>query len=231
LLPENSYQHIIIVGAGGHGSELFSYIQDMVAQGQPLHVAGFVDDHKPRGPWGASEIVGNLDDLKERALQHPQQTFHYITAVGDNRVRRQLVQKIDALEAPNITPWTLRHPSAVVAQNVEIGAGTCLAPGTIVTAGARLGQHCIVNVNASISHDCAIGDFVNINPRVALCGGVKVGEGCYVGAGSTIIERLTIGEWTTIGAGATAISHIPAHTTAVGVPARVIKHHISEKSR
>jgi acetyltransferase EpsM len=218
-------EEVIIVGAGGHGSELCSYIQDMAAQGQPVRVAGFVDEHKPRGMWGASEILGDLADLRDLVVQYPRYIYRYIIGIGDNRVRRQLAQRIGNLDLPNLAPWSLRHPGAIVGQDVEIGAGTCLAPGTIVTTRVRIGHHCILNVNASVSHDCVIGDFVNINPRVAICGSVSVGEGCYVGAGSTVIERVTIGEWTTVGAGATVTRAIPAHVTAVGVPARVIKQH------
>ena len=44
-----------------------------------------------------------------------------------------------------------------------------------------------------------------------------------VGMGAQVIQCLTIGEGATIGAGAVVIEDVPAHATAVGVPARVIK--------
>jgi len=78
-------------------------------------------------------------------------------------------------------------------------------------------------VNTSVSHDCVIGDFVNINPGAVVCGNVNVGEGCYIGAGATIIDKVSIGDWSTIGAGAVVIHDIPPYVTAVGVPARVIQ--------
>jgi acetyltransferase EpsM len=216
---------IIIIGAGGHGSELYSYILDLTTQGEQVQMLGFVDDHKPAGSWGTTRILGGFSDLKDLVLQYPQRIYHYITAVGNNRLRQQLVQKIKSLEVPNLLPWTLRHPSALVGRDVEIGAGTCLAPGSIITAQVRIGKHCIVNVNTSISHNCTIDDFANINPRVAVCGDVNIGEGCYIGAGATLIDKVSIGQWTVIGAGATVTRHIPLNVTAVGVPARVIKEH------
>lgn len=219
----DSGYRVVIIGAGGHGIELHAYIRDLVAQGEPIHLVGFVDEHKSRGPLGTTEILGDFDDLASFLNQHPHAVFHYITAVGDNWIRQQFVQKVERLNVYNLVPWTLRHPDAFVGYDVDIGAGTCLAPGSIVTTRVRIGRHCILNVNASVSHDCVIGDFVNINPGAVVCGNVNIGEGCYIGAGATIIDKVSIGEWTVIGAGAVVIDDLPPYVTAVGMPAQVIK--------
>ncbi len=214
---------IVIIGAGRHGSEVYSYIQDLAARDPELHLAGFVDEHKSRGPWLGTEILGNFDDLSGSSHE----SCHYITSTGDNRLRRVFVHKAEALRKPYLQAWSLIHPVANVGRDVEIGIGTCLAPGSIVTTRVRIGRHCILNVNASVSHDCIVGDFVNINPGAVVAGGVRLGEGSYIGAGATIIDEVTIGDWTVIGAGAVVVDDIPAHVTAVGVPARVIKRHVA----
>lgn len=216
-------RRVVIIGAGGHGRELISYIRDLNDQGEHIELVGFIDEHKPRASWEAAEILGDFDDLESLLKQHADSVFHYITAVGDNRVRRQFVARVERFGQQRVTPWTLRHPEAILGNTVEIGVGTCLAPGSIITTRVQLGKHCILNVNASISHDCVIGDFVNINPGAVICGNVHVGEGCYIGAGATIIDKVSIGEWAVIGAGAVVVDDIPPYVTAVGVPARVIK--------
>ena len=218
---------IFILGAGGHGSEVVSYIGDLIAHGEALRLAGAIDEGKARGPWCGTEVLGDFAGLKELAGAQPGVSFGYITAVGDNRLRRQFVRRVTTLGASNLTAWTLRHPQAVVGREVTIGEGACLAPGSILTTRARLGRHCILNVNASVSHDCEVGDFVNINPGAVVCGNVKIGTGCYIGAGATIIERVSIGAWTVVGAGAAVTGDLPAGVTAVGVPARVIKRAVS----
>ena len=214
---------IFVIGAGGHGSELASYIRDLCESGANLRLLGFIDENKDLGPWCGTEILGNLRDCATLVRQQPEVLFHYLTAVGDNQVRRHLAQAVAALGVPNMQAWTLRHPRATIGQEVTIGEGTCLAPGSIVTTQVRLGDHCILNVNASISHDCQVGDFVNINPGAVVCGNVKIGTGCYIGAGATIIDKVSIGAWTVIGAGATVIDDVPAGVTAVGAPARIVK--------
>jgi acetyltransferase-like isoleucine patch superfamily enzyme len=70
-----------------------------------------------------------------------------------------------------------------------------------------------------------VGDFVNLNPASTLAGNTRVADGCFIGAGATVIDRISIGAWTIVGAGAAVVRDLPDHVTAVGVPARVIKTH------
>jgi len=221
-LPEQS---VIIVGAGGHGSELCAYLRSVVWAGDAVQVAGFVDDNKSVGPFLGTELLGGFDGLKEFLADRGKSTFFYITAVGDNKIRMDLVRRIKALDARNLRPYTLRYPGVFVGDLVEIGEGTCLAPGSIVTTRSKIGRHCILNIKTSVSHDCIIGDFVNLNPGVTICGNARIGEGGYIGAGATIIDGVSVGEWSIIGAGAVVVEGIPPHVTAVGAPARVIKRH------
>jgi len=210
-----------VIGAGRHATEIYSYIRDLSAADPRLRLLGFIDEHKPPGPWFGTEIIGNFDDLRHRKHQ----SCRYITSTGNNQLRREFVEKAEALTRPKLLPWSLIHPSSVIGRDVQIGMGTCVAPGGIITTRVRIGRHCILNVNASVSHDCTIGDFVNINPGAVVAGTVRIGDGCYIGAGATVVDEVTIGEWSVIGAGAVVIDDIPPNVTAVGVPAKIIKQH------
>ncbi|HEY0097745.1 MAG TPA: acetyltransferase [Pyrinomonadaceae bacterium] len=221
--PNRTVQ-VIIVGAGGHGSELHAYLRELCVQGSGIEFLGFIDDHRPRGAWGDTEVLGGLACLEE-FLGARVGELHYITAVGSNTLRRTFVERLRRIDEQRLKPWTLQHPRAITGHGVEFGAGTCLAPGSIVTTNARIGSHCILNVNTSVSHDAVVGDYTNLNPGVVVAGNVEIGEGCYIGAGATLIDNVKIGEWSTIGAGAVVIGDIPPRVTAVGVPARVIKYH------
>lgn len=209
---------IVIVGAGGHGLEIEAYLGQI-----PLfQLAGFIDDHKPRGSkWGATTVLGGIADLETIFDRTP---YQYITAVGANRARREMAARLEALGGP-ITAAVLRHPSSSVGEDVEIGQGSCLAPGAIVTTHARIGKHVILNVKASVSHDSVIGDYVNLNPGATICGQVTIGEGSYIGAGATVLNGINIGAWSMIGAGAVVTRDVPSRVTVVGVPARVIQRH------
>jgi len=213
-------QDVVIIGAGGHGSEVHSYLHDLVNAGQPLRLVGFIDDRLPVGPLLGSEILGGLSALGQIGKGHD--TLNYITAFGDNPTRRKIVERLEALQIPGLRPWTLRHSTANIGYEVEIGDGTLLAPGVIVTTRVSVGRHCVLNVNVSVSHDCRIGDFVNINPGVTICGDVAIGDGSFIGAGAVVKEKITIGQGVLVGAGAVVVKDVPDGAKVVGVPASVV---------
>jgi sugar O-acyltransferase (sialic acid O-acetyltransferase NeuD family) len=219
---------VYIIGAGGHGRELNSYLRDLVRAGWQGTLRGFLDDGPAPGANGGVMVVGPVDALRDADLDDAP---GYITAFGDNRLRRKMVDRVESVYRDRLRPWTLIHPSAMVGCGSEIGAGTCLAPASIVTAKTRIGRHAILNVKASVSHDCTVGDFANINPGATICGWVSIGEGAYVGAGAVIKDRINIGPWSVIGAGAVVVRDVPAHATVAGVPARVIRQGREEQER
>lgn len=213
-------QKLVIVGAGGHGAEVSAYVQDILARGWDGELLGFLDDAPSAN---STKVLGPLD----RFVNCPPDFFRnlfYVTAVGNNPSRRNVVNRLHSLYGARLTSWTLIHPTSHVGPEVVIGEGSCLAPGSIATTRARIGKHCILNIKASISHDCIIGDFVNLNPGATICGNVDVGEEAYIGAGATVKERISIGAGSVIGAGAVVVRDVPPRVTVVGVPARIIKH-------
>lgn len=219
-------KNLIIVGAGRHANEVFSYLQDLNNQRPQWRIEGFVDEKKVKIGIEKGKLFIGFEALKKFLKNNSKhKKFYYITAVGDNLARKKFVDNIEHLDCKNIIPTVIKHPSSITGDNVVIGAGTLLAPGAIVTTNVTIGCHCILNVNISISHDCCIGDFVNVNPGAVICGDVKIGSGCFIGAGATIIDKISIGSWTVIGAGAVVTRDLPSGVTAVGVPARIIKKH------
>jgi sugar O-acyltransferase (sialic acid O-acetyltransferase NeuD family) len=215
---------VVVIGAGGHAAEVCSYVADMRAAGAAVRLLGCIDDHKPVGRFGPVDVLGGFNVLED-LLRGRVDRLRCITAVGDNATRRRLVARVDAFGSPQLQWWTLRHPTASVGWDADIGPGTLLAPFSVVTARVQLGAHCILNVKASVSHDAVVGDYVNVNPGAIVAGNVRLGEEAYVGAGATVIEKITIGARTVIGAGAAVVRDLPPAVTAVGVPARVIRSH------
>jgi acetyltransferase EpsM len=218
-------RQLIVVCAGGHASELAAYIRDRQIVGGPIFVRGFVDDHRFEPTYEGAPILGGIEQLGAFLLAHPDDQFSYITAVGDNRARADVVRRVERLGAANLTPWTAQHATAIVGDTVEVGAGTCLGPGAIVTANVTIGEHCILNANSSVSHGSELARFVNVNPGASICADVTLGEGCYIGAGATVTGDVQIGAWSVIGAGSVVTEDVPAHVTVVGAPARIVQRH------
>lgn len=224
-MVEITARPLIVVCAGGHASELASAIRDLQIAGGPVQIQGFVDDHRFESTFEGAPLIGGIDRLGAFLNLHAEEQFWYIAAIGDNRARAAVVRRVEGLGASNLSAWTARHVSALVGDTVQVGVGSRLGPGAIVTARVTIGDHCIVNANSSVSHDVEIASFVNVGPGAAICGGVTIGEGAYVGAGATVADGVHVGAWSVIGVGAVVSGDVPAHVTVDGSPARIVQRH------
>jgi sugar O-acyltransferase (sialic acid O-acetyltransferase NeuD family) len=143
-----------------------------------------------------------------------------VVAIGRNETRERIFA---ALLARNERCVVARHPSAVLAPNVEIGPGAMICAGVLVNTGSRIGADVILNTGCTVDHHNQIGDHAHVGPGVHTGGEVVIGAGAFVGIGAVVMPQRTIGAWSTIGAGAVVTRDIPARVVATGAPARVIR--------
>ena len=206
---------IVIIGAGGFAREVAWLIEDINSVELKWNIAGFVDDNEDiQGKEiNGYKVVGNIEWLKGQDL-------NVVNAIGDPMVRKKVMDRL--IESKNKYP-TLIHPSVICSDLVNIGEGSMVCAGNIITVNIEIGRHVIVNLNCTIGHDAVIGDYSTILPSVNVSGFVKTGECVNIGTGSAIIQGVSIGENTVIGAGAVVVKDLPANCTAVGVPAKPIK--------
>lgn len=100
------------------------------------------------------------------------------------------------------------HPAA------RLGSGLFLDHATSFVAG----ETAVVEDDVSILHEVTLGG----TGKVRGDRHPKVRSGVLIGAGAKLLGNIEIGEGAKIGAGSVVLEDIPAHSTAVGVPARVI---------
>ena len=147
---------------------------------------------------------------------------HCLVAVGHNEVRRRCVRMLGEI-LPGLRFPVAIHPSAVVAEGVELGDGSVVMAGVVINPGCRIGRHCIVNTGVCLDHGSTLGDFVSLAPGVVTGGNVSIGEGSAVCLGAQIIHGMRIGAETVVGAGALVVRPVPAACVAYGSPARRIR--------
>jgi sugar O-acyltransferase (sialic acid O-acetyltransferase NeuD family) len=205
--------HVLIIGAGGHGVVVADLLLRMAEAGSEVAVLGFLDDDPEFEGKSALGIpvVGGLGDLTR--LNHDA----VVVAVGDNRVRQDLSQKLAASGDRFVTA---RHPSSIVAPDVQIGPGTMVCAGVVINPGSIVGAHVILNTGATIDHNARNGDCAHVAPGVLFGGEVTIGRGALIGIGSIVLPRCSVGEWATVGAGSVVTQDVPADATVIGVPAR-----------
>jgi len=102
--------------------------------------------------------------------------------------------------------------------NTRIGGGLLLPHpnGVVIHADARIGPNCL------IFQQVTIGD---------RDGGVPIiGGHVDIGAGARVLGRISVGNHVLVGANAVVLEDIPDRNTAVGVPAKILRHEPREKA-
>jgi sugar O-acyltransferase (sialic acid O-acetyltransferase NeuD family) len=210
-------KRVVIIGSGGHGREVAEILQQQAAQAGDFLVQGFIDENRERH----GQLIDGLPVLGDWDwVAANKEELAVICAVGTPAVARLLVQRARAL---NVGFANAISPSAHISPRATLGEGVVVFPHVVINTGAVIGSYVTLNLAATVSHDTRIGEYCNINPGVHLAGNVTIGAGCYIGMGTNVIQGTSIGPDTVIGAGAVVNRDVPAHVTAVGVPARVIK--------
>lgn len=204
---------LVILGGGGHARVVHATLRLMGAR-----VLGFTDPAPERAGLLARGVVhlgtdDALGELDPRAVE----LVNGIGSTGRTSLRASVFQR--AYER-GFRFRALRHPSAVVADDAELGPGVQVMAGAIVQTGARVGANVLINTGAIVDHDCVIADHVHVAPGAVLSGQVILGEGAHVGAGATVRQGARIGARALVGAGAVVVGDVDPGCTVVGVPAR-----------
>jgi sugar O-acyltransferase (sialic acid O-acetyltransferase NeuD family) len=123
---------------------------------------------------------------------------------------------------------TIIHPHVERSQWIEVGDGTVICAGNILTTNIVLGNHVQINLDCTIGHDVIMGDYATLAPGVHISGCVHLGKRVYVGTGAVILngtqeEPILIDDDAVIGAGACVTKSVPAGLTVVGVPAKPLQ--------
>lgn len=207
---------LYIIGAGGFGREV-AWLVERINQVNPTwNLKGFIDDNE--SIWGSVEgeypVLGGCEYLNSL------NDVYAVCAVGSAKVRKII---IDKLKNDNVKFATLIDPSVLLSKRVEIGEGSIICAGTIITVDIKIGNHVIINLDCTIGHDGVIEDFVTIYPSVNISGMVKVGECTELGTGTQIIQGKKITANTIIGAGTVVVKDCVESGVYVGIPAKKIK--------
>ena len=139
------------------------------------------------GDGGHAKVVRDILHL----MSYAELPNSAIVAIGDNASRKKESERCYAAFVYSMAI----HPTAVIADDTDIGEGTVICAGAIIQPNVKIGKHCIINTGATVDHDCVIGDYAHIAPGAHLCGHVEVGEGALVGVGVGIAPMCKIPAW------------------------------------
>ena len=105
--------------------------------------------------------------------------------------------------------------------------------GIEIHPGAKFGKRVFIDhgMGVVVGETAIVGDDVLIYQGVVLGGTTTqkvkrhptIEKGAIIGAGAKVMGNITVGEFSKIGTGAVVLKDVPANSTAVGMPAKVVK--------
>jgi sugar O-acyltransferase (sialic acid O-acetyltransferase NeuD family) len=196
----------VIIGMGGFASELYHSMNT-----EEKNNTIFMVEDELFNEGKKNTIPMSKFDYKE---------YEVIIAVGDSKVREEIIKKL-----PKETKYfTYVHPSVLIfSDNVEIGDGSIICGGSILTTNIKIGRHSHLNLQTTIGHDTVIGDFFTSAPGVKISGNCKIGNHVYFGTNSSIRERLNVCNDVKIGLNSGVVKNIEESGTYVGLPVKKIR--------
>jgi len=138
---------------------------------------------------------------------------------------------LHALLAHRVSHWLWSHRVPFIPRAVSHLARWLT--GIEIHPGAKIGTGFFIDhgMGVVIGETAEIGDYVTLFQGVTLGGTGKergkrhptLGNHVVVGAGAKILGGIRIGDNVKIGANSVVLKSVPANSTVIGVPARVIK--------
>lgn len=202
---------LIIIGAGDFGREALWLVDRINKKSPTYHILGFVDDGKAGETISGQPVLGGVDWLCEYS-----DPVYVACAIANGKIKETIFKRIEDNAA--ITMEALIDPAAIVGDTCEIGAGSIICAGVVMTVDVIIGRGCIVNLNCTLGHDVILNDFCTVHPGCNISGKVTIGNRTLLGTGSRIIQGINVTADTTIGAGAVVIRNVTESGTYVGVP-------------
>lgn len=149
-------------------------------------------------------------------------SISFLVAIGGDKGKDR-IEIQEYLESYGLIALLAKHPTAFIADSVEIGPGSQVLANCSVCVETIIGRGCIINTGVIIDHECNIGDGSHICPGAHLAGCVEVGRYATIGTGAVILPRIRVGQGAIVGAGAVVIEDVPLYTVVAGNPAKVIR--------
>ena len=118
-------------------------------------------------------------------------------------------------------------PARAVSQFAKFITGIEIHPGATIGKGLVIdhGSGVVIGETAEIGDNCTLYQGVTLGGTGKDTGKrhPTLGNNVMVGAGAKVLGPFRIGDNSKIAAGAVVLSEIPANSTAVGIPARVVR--------
>lgn len=220
-IKKNKTVQVAVYGAGGFGREVLWLARSAVIHGNAVDGVCFIDDDETI----CDSAMNGLEVLSLSTAKKKYPGALVVSGIGQPSIRELTMMKA---QSAGFGFATLVHPRTEMSEWIEMGEGTVICAGNILTTNIVMGKHVQINLSCTIGHDVIMGDYATLAPGVHVSGCVHIGRRVYIGTGAVIIngtqnDPVVIADDVIIGAGACVTKSI-TRGTWVGVPAKKISH-------
>jgi len=207
-------EDLVVIGGGGLAREA-AWIA--LQQPEQWRLVGFLDDdpHVQGQLRLGYRIMGPVTDFPAY------KDSKFIIAVGTPRTRKVIRGKL--FNVPDGRFATLIDASAKFHSSVSFAPGSLVCAGAVATVDISCGSHFILNINATVGHDCKFDDYCTVAPLAAISGNVSCAAGVEIGTGAAIRQGIKIGRGAMVGMGSVVVSNVEPLAVVVGNPAKKLR--------
>jgi sugar O-acyltransferase (sialic acid O-acetyltransferase NeuD family) len=194
-----------IIGNGGFAREVFWSIFST----ENIKPIFFVDDD-----WYDKNQENTLPLSKFDPVK-----YEVAVCIGNSSIRKKIINNL-----PRETRFFthINKYAILMGDDIEIGEGSVICAGSILTTNIKIGKHSHINLNTTIGHDCIIGDYFTTAPGAHISGNCRIGNEVYIGTNASIREKINIPNNVTIGLNSGVVKNIENEGIYIGTPSKKI---------
>lgn len=211
----NKKANVYIVGAGGFGREIETWVSQAKEFTNKYELLGFIDDNLDvlSGFPSHYKVLGRIDEFDFKKGDY------VLLGIADPITKENIVNRLKE----KVSFLTFISEKAIIGKFVSFGEGTIIAPNCVLSTNITIGSFVMLNIGTQIGHDTTISDFSSVMANIDISGTVSIGKYVYIGSKATITPGHKIGDRTKISAGSLIIQDIPANSFVFGNHAKIMK--------
>ena len=166
---------IILIGGGGNCKKIIDIILS-----KNIKIIGILDDkfnNEEIIVYRNVKIISKISDLPSY------KNYDIVMTIGSIDFRLNFFSKYNDYKFPNII-----HNNSYVSDTANLGKGIIIHYGVYVGPDTTINDFCHLDTSSIVEHDCILEKNIMVCPGVNICGGVKIKDNVFIGAGSTIIN-------------------------------------------
>lgn len=210
-------KHLIIIGAGGMGRDIYWSARGCVGFGEDFDIKGFIDDDlgSQDGYVGYPPLLGTIDDY----VIEEDDVFN--CSIGEVKTKSVICEK---LKRKGAEFYTLINKTAIVHEHTILGKGCYVGEFAFIGTEATIGENCFIQAFSIVAHDCKLGNYVRIDTHVVLIGGVEIESRATIHTAAVVSHNVVVGEDAKVAACSFVIKKVKPSTTVCGNPAKRLEY-------